>query len=80
METYKIKIEGTSALLMNRFRDSQIEGKTKKRGEAKEEELLRGDFDFLEELQLTLMTRLWILWGVWSSYLLLIYRIWNPQI
>ena len=36
METYKVKIEGTTPLLMNRFRDSQIEGKSKKKGEGKE--------------------------------------------
>ena len=39
METYIVEIEGTSPLLMNRFRDSQIEGKTKKKAEASEEPL-----------------------------------------
>ena len=39
METYKVNIEGTSPLLMNRFRDSQIEGKSIKKGEAKEQDL-----------------------------------------
>ena len=36
METYKVEIKGTSPLLMNRFRDSQIEGKSSKKGEQKD--------------------------------------------
>lgn len=33
----KARIEGVTPLLMNRFRDSQIEGKSKKKGEEKEQ-------------------------------------------
>lgn len=38
METFKVEIEGITPLLMNRFRDSLIEGKTKNKGEAKEQD------------------------------------------
>ena len=40
METYNVKIEGTTPLLMNRFREAEIEGKSKKKvGEEKEKEI-----------------------------------------